>query len=270
MSAIHNPLTASLRLAAWCLWTLLFMLPYALLLAASGRTACRRAARWYWRGTAILLGFNVVVHGQPSAIRPSLFVANHVSYFDIVVLGSLLRAAFVAKREVAGWPGFGLIAKLGRTVFVDRRPRKSREQRDAMRARLGGERESLILFPEGTSSNGNRVLPFKSALFSVAEQVLHDGRSLTVQPISLAYTRLDGLPLGRNWRPLFAWYGDMALAPHVWTAVGLGRLTVEVVFHPPVRLDQFPSRKALADYCQDVVRRGVETANAGRVPATAA
>ncbi len=270
ISGMHSPITAAFRLLAFLVLTLLVLPPYAALLACGQVGWCRRIACRYWRLVVAALGFKVVVRGNMVERRPALFVANHISYLDIVVLGSLLPAAFVAKKEVAQWPGFGFIAKLGRTVFVDRRPRKSLHQRDEMIGRLGADGESLILFPEGTSSDGNRVLAFKSALLSVAEVVLEDGRHLPVQPVSLAYTRLDGMPMGRPWRPFFAWYGGMELVPHLWTALGLGRPTIEVDFHPPVSLEQFASRKALADHCHDVIRHAVILANLGRVPAPAA
>ncbi len=123
--------------------------------------------------------------------------------------------------------------------------------------------DSLILFPEGTSSDGNRVLPFKSGLFSVAE-LEPGGRPLTVQPVSIAYTMLDGLPMGRYLRPFFAWYGDMELVSHLWQWAGLGRLTVVVRFHEPVTLAQFGSRKVLSEHCYAVVSRGMSEALAGR------
>ena len=194
---------------------------------------------------------------------PVLFACNHTSYTDIAILGSLLPASFVAKAEVAGWPLFGILAKLQRTVFVARRGARAAEQRDEMIRRL--ERgDNLILFPEGTSSDGNAVLPFKSALFSVA-QVKPNGRPLRVQPVSVAYTRLDGMPVGRALRPYFAWYGDMTLAPHFWQVAGLGPATVDVVFHEPVTIDRYGSRKQLADHCYEVVAAGVSAANAGRL-----
>lgn len=264
LDALHSPLIASARLTGFLALTLLVIPPYALLLGCGQVGLCRRIARGYWRVVVAMLGFEVVVRGDICPVKPALFVANHTSYLDIVVLGSLLPAAFVAKKEVRQWPGFGFIAKLGRTVFVDRRPRKSLHQRDEMLARLAKVQESLVLFPEGTSNDGNRVLAFKSALLSVAELRLPDGRRLPVQPVSLAYTKLDRMPMGRGLRPFFAWYGDMDLVPHLWMALGLGRLTIEVEFHSPVSLDQFDSRKALTDHCYDVIRRGVVLANAGR------
>src|SRR5262249_58499052 len=137
-----------------------------------------------------------------------LFAANHTGYLDIAVLGSVMPGSFVSKAEVASWPLFGWMAKLQRCVFVDRQVRSTAQQRDAIAERLAAG-DALILFPEGTSADGNFILPFKSALFSV---VYKRDQPVTVQPVSLTYTRLDGLPIGRMMRPFFAWYGDMDLA----------------------------------------------------------
>ena len=264
--AIHSPVVAGVRLLVFLLWSLLLIPPYALVLSLGRRTIplCRRFAAFYWGSVCKIVGLEVVTHGQLCRLRPTLYLSNHASYLDILVLGSLLEAAFIAKKEVGQWPGIGILAKLGRTVFVDRRPRKSLEQRDEMLGRLADIGESLILFPEGTSNDGNHVLPFKSALLSVAEQLAKGDNALPIQPISVAYTRLAGLPMGRGWRPFYAWYGDMELAPHLWFFLGLGRTRVEVTFHDVVSLEQFASRKALADHCHDVVSRGVVMANIGR------
>ena len=261
MKDVHSPLTASLRLAGVVLWILL-LLPALLLFRLLGLPhAVILVGQVIYRGLVRIIGFRVETLGTICARRPVLYVANHCSYFDIIVLGSQLQASFIAKKEVASWPGVGPIARLAGTVFVERRARQSRTQRDEISARLERQRNSLILFPEGTSSNGQSVLPFKSALFSVAEAT---GDNLPVQPISVAYTRLDGMPLGRFWRSHYAWYGDMDLASHLWLALGLGRATVTVVYHPPVTLQQWGSRKALAEYCEQQVRKGVIAANGGR------
>jgi 1-acyl-sn-glycerol-3-phosphate acyltransferase len=263
-SAMHAPFTAAFRLVTFILWILVMALPVALFGALGWIGLCRRVARTFWRGVVRILSLDIIVRGSPCADRPVLFVANHASYLDIIVIGALVDAAFVAKREVGQWPGIGFLAKLGRTVFIERRARRSKEQKDEMIGRLLAAGESLVLFPEGTSNDGNRVLPFKSALLSVAEARLADGRLLPVQPLSVAYTRLDGLPMGYGWRPYFAWYGDMELANHLWTVLGIGRLTVEVDFHPTVDLGKFASRKALTDHCHDVIQRSVVAANFGR------
>lgn len=259
-AAMSSRLRAALRLALFAAWTIFMLVPYLPMMAVGSRHL-GGVARAYWRGVVGIIGMRVVVRGDISTARPTLFVANHASYLDIVVLGRLLDAVFVAKREVAGWPGFGFLARVGRTVFVERNRVRVTNEREALHSRLGGG-QSLILFPEGTSNDGNRVLPFKSALFSVAE-----ADELTVQPVSVAYTRIDGVPIGHGWRPFFAWYGDMTLAPHLWTMMGIGRLTVEVVFHPPLAATARRSRKVMAERCHRAVARGVGLANAGRLPA---
>jgi 1-acyl-sn-glycerol-3-phosphate acyltransferase len=217
---------------------------------------------WYHRVCCRILGFRLEVRGEISERHPTLFVVNHTSYSDITVLGALLPASFVAKSEVARWPFFGWLAKLQRTVFIDRRQRSTATQRDAIAERLEAG-DNLILFPEGTSNDGLRVLPFKSALFSVAEYRAH-GAPLAVQPVSLTYARLDGMPIGRALRPLVAWYGGMDLAPHLWELLGLGVITAVVEFHPVVTIAELGSRKALAEHCRRAVRAGVVAALTGR------
>ncbi|ALJ34052.1 1-acyl-sn-glycerol-3-phosphate acyltransferase [Azospirillum brasilense] len=264
--ALGSPVRGGLRLAVYLLWTLLLVPVQALAVAV--RSPLRfRIPRFYHRVCAAILGIGVVVRGERATDGPVLFVSNHSSYLDITVLGSVIPGSFVAKSEVAGWPFFGALAKLQQTVFVERKARSGVEkQRDELGARLDAG-DSLILFPEGTSSDGNRTLPFKTALFAVAARRIGE-RPLTVQPVSIAPTRLDGIPMGIAFRPCYAWYGDMDLAPHLWTVFTLGRMTVEVEFHPPVTIDGFSSRKALADHCQRAVARGVERAVSGKPPPT--
>lgn len=222
--------------------------------------------RWHTDSCRIA-GVTPTVHGNPVTDRPVLFVSNHVSYLDISVLGSLLDACFVAKQEVNGWPIFGYLARLQRTVFVERKAVRAADQREVLRARLM-QGDSLILFPEGTSSDGNRALRFKSALFDAANIELDHGH-VEVQPISIAYTRFDGMPMGRMLRPFYAWYGDMELAPHLWRALGMGTIGVDVIFHDPVRLEDFGSRKGLAQHCEKVVSDGLSDALGGRIDRTA-
>ncbi len=258
---IRSRLRGVLRLAAYALLTL-SLLPVQAVAVALGLRLRERLPRLYHRLCLPLLGFRVEVRGERLAERPVLFVSNHVSYLDIMVLGSLITGCFVAKTEVAGWPGFGTLAKLQRTVFVERRRSAVARHGDAIADRLKA-RDNLVLFAEGTSSDGTRVLPFKSGLLAAADREV-DGRALTVQPVSIAYTRLNGIPLGRGLRPFLAWYGDMDLAPHLWEVVALGRVTVVVEFHEPTSLAETGSRKALATLCHRRVAAGVSRANAGR------
>lgn len=220
------------------------------------------------RGLCALIGIRVETFGRPCRERGVLLACNHTSYLDMPVLAAVIPVSFVAKSEVAKWPYFGTLSRLVRTVFVDRERRsKAGEQRDAIRERLeaGG---TIVLFPEGTSNDGNRVLGFKSSLLGSANSMVTDAsgqkRRVLVQPVSLAYTRLHGMPMGREFRPFFAWYGDMELVPHLWQVFCLGPIDVMVHYHPPLTVDQFPSRKELTAECERLVAAGVSHAIAGR------
>ena len=225
---------------------------------------------WYYRILKRIVGIRVVVHGQPTKAKPHLVVSNHISYFDIVALGSLIAGDFIAKADIAKWPVFGIMAKAGRSVFIDRKRSATSNARDQIQERLD-DGDTLIMFPESTSGDGTHMKPFKSALFTVAERHVTDRSgvkgSIVVQPVSIAYTRLNGLPIGVGWRPFVAWYGDMEMVAHLWHISKLGTLTVEIMFHPPVTLAQFANRKALATHCDRVVRQGMAGLLAGRVAA---
>ncbi len=217
----------------------------------------------YHNGLGRILGLHIEVIGSRFAgSEPVLYVANHSSWLDIVVLSCVIPGSFVSKAEVRNWPIFGLLARLQRSVFIERRANLAANHRDEISHRLSAG-DKLILFPEGTSSDGNRVLPFKSALFAVAERPV-GGVPLTVQPVSVAYTKLDHMPIGRHHRPLVTWYGDMALGGHLWRMLGLGPSTVTVTFHKPISIAEFKNRKALADYCRNVVAMGLSDALTGR------
>lgn len=224
--------------------------------------------RFYHRLCCRIMGLQVRVVGQPSQARPTLFVSNHVSYLDIPVMGSVLPVSFVAKVEVAQWPGYGLLAKLQRTVFVDRRRHTTVKQRDSLQARLIAG-DPLVLFPEGTSNDGNRILPFRSALLSVAEAAPTE-RPLAVQPLSIAYTGINGMPMGWGLRPLVAWYGGMELGGHLWRFSRLGKVEVVLEFHDTVKVTDFASRKELTRHCAEAVAAGVDRALGGRLPQNAA
>ena len=225
------------------------------------------AAQWFpmnWlRLCCHVTGIELRRYGAPEARGPVLYVANHASYLDVPVLGSLLEASFVSKAEVADWPLIGWISRLQRPVFIDRQVASAGAHVAALHDRLAAG-DSLILFPEGTSNDGNRMLPFKSTLFRAAAAQC-DGQSVRVQPVTIAYSRFDGSPMGRNLRPFFAWYGDMTMGGHLWTCLGMGRPGVDVVFHPSVTLDAFASHAELAQYCHGVIARTLSDALAGRL-----
>jgi|SRR5215469_1472161 len=256
-----SPILRLARLALYFAWTA-WLMPVQFFGLTLRCRWTRALPVFYHRWCCRILGFRVRLVGTPTKERPVLFAANHVSYTDIAVLGSIIPGSFVAKSEVARWLFFGWLAKLQRSVFVDRRMRSTSAQRDAIGERLAAG-DALILFPEGTSGDGNRVLPFKSALFDAAQQT-GDYPPVVVQPVSVAYTRLDGMPIGRLYRPFFAWYGGVDLAPHIWGMVGLGIVEVVVEFHPPTFLRDCGSRKWLAAYCHARIAGGVAGALFGR------
>jgi 1-acyl-sn-glycerol-3-phosphate acyltransferase len=263
-----SPLRAAVRAAALIGTTAGCALVQAIALRLRHDLARHLPRAWH-RICCAILSIEVRSHGTAVSDGPVLFVCNHASYLDVVVLGAQLDGRFVAKAEVARWPVIGALSGLQGTIFVDRRTQGARSQADELRQALEGG-ASLVLFPEGTSSDGNRVLPFKSTLFSAADAVI-GGVEVRVQPVTVAYSRHRGLPMERRMRPYFAWYGDMTLVGHLWTCLGLGGAGVDVIFHEPVQLSSFASRKDLAQYCNAKVARGLSDALSGRAgPAPAA
>ena len=246
--------------------TLLFLPANAVLIPAYA--LCLGPARGWRRSIQILwcrivcrlAGLRVRVVGTPHTAGPTLYVSNHVSYLDIAVLSRHLDAAYVAKSEVARWPLFGLIARLTGTIFVSRRSAEARAQRETVRAYLGAG-GNLLLFPEGTSTDGTGVEPFKAALFDIAG-ISGPETGAVVQPISLAYTRsVDGTPLTGPHRDLYCWYGDMTLLPHLLRVLGLRGAEVVLRYHPAVQPVRFASRKALARHCEEHAAAGVVDAH---------
>jgi 1-acyl-sn-glycerol-3-phosphate acyltransferase len=232
------------------LWTLVSLLVQAVMIVLPGRGKVV-FARIYWAVMCRLVGLRVRVIGprlgrRSAGGRPIVYVSNHSSWLDVLVLGGRLEACFIAKEEVAGWPVISWIAKLGRTVYVRRQRTSTARERDDMRVRLVSG-DNLILFPEGTTSDGSRVLPFRSAFLSIAElPATPDGKPPLVQPVSVVYDRLGYLPAGRNTRALFAWYGDMDIGSHFWRLAQHRGLRATVLLHAPLDPATFPSRKALS------------------------
>ena len=172
------------------------------------------------------------------------------------------NASFVAKSEIAGWGMVGSICALQRTLFINRTKRSdSIKQRDELTERIK-EGSSLILFPEGTSTQGMQVAPFKSALFSVAEMANHGlDESLNIQPITLSYTEVNGMPLVRSQKPWVAWIGDMELLLHLKQFLGRSRIVATIEYHEPISLEEAGSRKNAATISEQVIRDGLERAH---------
>ncbi len=261
--AVLGSVRAARRLLVLLAWTGLAIPIQALCLMLPGRPKVV-FARAYWALFCRLLGMRVRLVGTPvrAGARRVVFVSNHSSWLDIAVLGGRLDGCFVSKGEVSGWPLVSLIARLGRTLYVSRHRASIRRERDDMRARLAAG-DNLILFPEGTTSDGSRVMPFRSAFFAMAE----GPDPPLIQPVSVVYDRLAGLPTGRATRPLFSWYGDMDIASHYWRLAQHQGLRATVLLHTPLDPAVFAGRKALSQAVWGVVAAGAATLRQNR-PAT--
>ncbi len=236
----------------------------------------RHLPHWYHRRVCRLIGLRLEIEGAVVRDRPVLLVSNHTSWLDIPVLSAVAPVSFVAKKEVGTWPGVAALARLQRTVFVDRERRTAvGETASEIIERLAAG-DTIVLFAEGTSSDGNRVLPFRTSLFAAAKpsaaarpvnaEVSRIPTHAVVQTVSIAYTRLHGVPLARADRSLVGWYGDMDLPPHAWELLKAGPLDARIVVGPPVPLDDFADRKALARHSEDEVRANVVRALRGLAP----
>ncbi len=227
----------------------------------------RRIPLRYHRMVCAILGIRVREVGRRMREHPLLIVANHCSWLDISVISAVAPVVFVAKHEIARWPLFGMLAKLQRTVFVDRaRRHKTREVNAAIAQRLTAG-DTVVLFGEGTASDGNRVLAFRSALIGSARDALAEGgqdRRVWIQPLSIAYTRMRGLPLGRHARPRVAWYGDVTMVAHLVGVARHGEIDVTVIWGEPVAFDGRSDRKEIARALEIEIRHRTAQALRGR------
>lgn len=275
---VSSQVQGGLRLGAITLWVPLSVGFEACLLLVPG-TVKIRWTRVIWGVLCKLLGLRIRVIGKRAGTvggararargeRPVIYISNHSSWLDVLVLGTLLPSVFVAKGDIEKWPIMGLVSKIGRTIFVSRQRSTTGRERDLMIRRMV-DGDNLILFPEGTSSDGSRVLPFMSAFFAITKLprlrngeksllpiTYAPGMSPIIQPVSVVYDELEGLPVSRLRRPVFAWYGDMDLGPHLWQLVQWHKSRATVVLHEPLDPELFPSRKALAQAAWNAVARG--------------
>lgn len=199
------------------------------------------------RAAFVILRLPLVVRGAPMTARGAV-VANHSSWLDIFALNAAQKVYFVAKSEVEHWAAIGWLARATGTVFIARKGTEAKAQQQVFQDRLrAGHR--LLFFPEGTSTDAVRVLPFKSTLFAAfyshgLDQILH------IQPATVIYHP----PPGQDPRT-YGWWGDMDFAPHLLTVLARQRQgSVEVIFHMPVAVDAVTSRKDLAARCEAVIR----------------
>lgn len=219
-----------------------------LILCRGKRRLSPNCAMYVSRFALFSLGFRVTRRGEPMQGGGAV-VANHSTWADIFALNAYQKVCFVAKSEVRSWPGIGLLARATGTVFIRRDPREAARQRDVFRQRLEAG-DCLLFFPEGTSTDGRRVLPFRSTLF---DAFLGEGMAqMRIQPVTVVWHAPEGSEPG-----YYGWWGDMDFAPNllmVLTSRRQGRL--ELTYHPPVLAAEIGERKRLAQMAGDQVRAG--------------
>ncbi len=220
----------------------------------------------YYRLLTRLLRIKVTINGERVTGRPVLIVSPPISWIDHVVLASVAPMVFVAKSEVATWPLISAAAKVQKVVFVDRMRRQQTPATVREIAARLKEGHPVVLFAEGTSSDGNRVLPFRSALIGAVEAACNEAGlgTVTLQPMSICYTSFQGIPMGRQRRPVVAWYGDLDFFPHFAQFLRTGVVDVVVSFGAPITAKAEDDRKIVARALELAVRTMTASALRGR------
>ena len=245
----YSPFLSLLKIIIFFVWTLICS-SIQFLLLLTPKNIFFLTPKLYFKGLIFIFGIDIRFKGVPKK-ENVIYISNHSSYLDIFILGSKLDGLFVAKSEIANWPIINKICKLAKTIFINRNKKSNTKNQIAMINKFLVDGFNIILFPEGTSNDGNKVLPFKSSLFAITE--LNRDKNYFIQPISLSYTGFDGVPLSRFFKHYFAWYGNMDLVPHVWKLLGMGNCEIEVKYHAPKAFNEFFSRKEACKYCFELI-----------------
>lgn len=246
-------LIAAAKIALFALWCFAVVpLQCILLLIHRGKAAYILPYFWH-KGVCLIFNIKVHVHGTPKTDQQVLYVSNHLSYLDIPVIGTVLKASFVAKKDVSSWPVFGFLSKLQQTAFIERSRGAAVKERNALDSMIA-DGKSLIIFPEGTSTNGDSVLPFKSSLFALA---LKDSeKPILIQPFSLKMDTVDKQkPDASNIVDIYSWHRDMTteLPAHLWRFAKSKGAVISLHFHPVISSESYTDRKKLALACQETV-----------------
>jgi len=221
--------------------------------------------RWFhWFGCTFL-GMQVRVVGTPSTDRPTLIVSNHISWTDIIAVGSKADVTFVAKSEIEKWPFVGFMASLQRTLYVDRKRRADAHRASQEMGKRLASGGAVLLFAEGQSDLGTHVLPFRSALIGAAQHAMQEAGAgeVMIQPLTIAYTKLQGLPVGRTDRSLIAWIKSKSVKQNIREILTGGTREVTLAFGTPRPLDAKSDRKLVAKEAENEVRRMLVALNRG-------
>ncbi len=202
----------------------------------------------------LVLGIKVNIIGEITRLRPLVLIGNHTSYLDIIVLGSLMPISFVAKEEIRGWFLFGFLAKMQNTIFIKRKNYKTLESIVKINENINNN-FALVLFPEGTTSSGKKILNFKTSLFNLFE----GDSTLRLQNFSLCYTHVNTMPIDNRVRPQISWYGDMNMISHLTNLLKLSCINVTVVMHPVFSTKNL-NRKEISKFSHVQIKKGIDTA----------
>ncbi len=240
---------AALKIILLVLWIFFAALILWVIKKARKKRCAENFIQFSFSVICVIIGLRVKVEGELASVRPLLMVSNHISYLDIMILGAKTPAIFTPKSDMSGWPVISNICRLLNCIFIERSSDKIREAQVKIHETLAND-GVVSLFPEGTTGNGRHVLPFKSSLFSIAEEKIA-GKELFIQPAIISYKAIGSLPIDSTQWPMVAWYGDMFLAPHLWKLLQLGKIDAKLTLLPAVTLSQFGNRKLLAAHCHD-------------------
>lgn len=243
---------------------IILILPFQILINLTNLKIKHQLPRQFLRIVRSIIGIkiNIIKLSDISKSKYGvLYISNHVSWMDILCLGSSLDAQFIAKKEVAEMGLFGFLARLHHTFFIDNTSqRKSFSYNESIQKKLLSK-QNLILFPEGTTSDGNGVKPFKSSLFESTNLVKNNSDKnnhyIDVHPISLCYKQKNGLPMGIFYRRYVAWLGNFPLLRLMKIFLSSGPVTIDIIFHQAVNLSNFKDRKELSSYCQNIIHKGI-------------
>ena len=183
-----------------------------------------------------------------------LYIANHVSWFDIICLGTLLNARFIAKKEVSQMGIFGFLAMLSNTFFIDNENKNKIIEYNYLIQKKLKAGENFIIFPEGTTSDGNGIKNFKSSMLECA---FDNNNEIKIQPISICYSKLNNIPMGIYLRRNIAWVGDTSMVAAMANFLRSGRITVDIIFHDLMSVNNFKNRKELAAHCEKQILSGL-------------
>ena len=238
-----------LRLIIFLLLTLA-LLPFQFIIVFFIKNYTYIIPYFYHKICLRIFGIKIKTFGKVSSNFPILLISNHASYLDIIILGSLFKTSFIAKKEISKWPLLGILAKLQNTIFIDRRVSSLKNQENQIIKHLN-EKKNLVIFPEGTSSDGNRVLPFKSSLFNIFEKNLNS--KILVQTITIVYKKINGIPMNRIERRNITWHSNMDLIPNIFNVLKKLSIEVEIIFNDEFLPSKEYDRKKLALHCWEKI-----------------